>query len=91
MNDSRETITLATATDTYNFRVGQPVTLVYSDGQFRVATRWERLRMRLGDSWRKWTRWWRPRTVCSEIDREAGSITMEMQRWSWRRWRWERM
>lgn len=92
MSDEREVVTLADAHDTWNFRVGDPVQMVWcSDGQLRRPTRWQRLTMAVGD-WLRWrTRWFRPRTVCSEIDRAEGRIVMQGERWSWRRWRWERM
>ena len=38
---------------------------------------------------RQITRWWRPRMVMSKNDQE-GWITTDVERWSWRRWRWER-
>jgi hypothetical protein len=87
-----EEITLQTVTDTYNFRIGMPVEMVWpSDAlQPRRATRWERIRGRVAQRLRSMTRWFRPRTVCSAIDRDAGSITMAEERWSWRHWRWER-
>lgn len=40
--------------------------------------------------WRRITRWWRPRTVVSEVDMDAGSTSLVTERWSWLRWRWER-
>lgn len=85
----RETVTLATATDTYNFTRGH--TYMWTRRGVRRRTGWWAFEYAIRDFFVSMTRWWRPRLVCSEIDREAGSITMEMQRWSWRRWRWERM
>lgn len=58
--------------------------------QLRSATHRERLRFWLRDRWQSATRWWRPRTVTSSVNVEAGCITLDTERWSWRRWRWER-
>ena len=57
----------------------------------------ERGRLLLGWRLRWWrvrrfarqiTRWWRPRMVMSRGDQD-GWITTSVERWSWRRWRWE--
>lgn len=39
---------------------------------------------------RRLTRWWRPRDVVSAVDAKQGIVTLTTERWSWRRWRWER-
>jgi hypothetical protein len=76
--------------DTFNFHArGKPLRMTDS-GDLAPLTRGERFAAWLGDSWRSATRWWRPRTVVSAIDVDAGSITVVRERWSWRRWRWER-
>jgi hypothetical protein len=65
-------------------------TYVWTPRGFRCATGlfglWWRTKQRLVNL----TRWWRPRLVCAEVDRAAGCIGMAEERWSWRRWRWER-
>lgn len=83
----KEVIKLATV-DARNFTVGDTYVLT-SSGPRRVAG-WFGVRYRIAQWAYRMTRWWRPRTVCSAIDREAGSITMTMETWSWLRWRWER-
>lgn len=71
----------------YRFKRGS--TYVWRGGRWRRVAGWyavwDRV-VRLGWSL---TRWWRPRTVTSAVDAERGVITLECQRWSWRRWRWE--
>jgi hypothetical protein len=37
---------------------------------------------------RQITRWCRPRIV--QLTNDASWITTDVERWSWRRWRWER-
>ncbi|HKP06810.1 MAG TPA: hypothetical protein VJU58_06115 [Microbacterium sp.] len=87
-----EPVTLADPVDAYNFHVGQPVHLTWSAaGGVRRATRWEVLRDRVAARLLHWTRWLRPRTVTAAVDVEAGAITLCTERWSWRRWRWERV
>jgi hypothetical protein len=54
----------------------------------RFATRRERATMWLRDRWMSATRWFRPRTVTSDVDVEAGCIMLATERWSWLRWRW---
>jgi len=82
-----EEITLPTV-DKINFKRG--ITYEWHRGRMRRRSGWFGFRCAVADfAWRM-TRWWRPRTVCSVIDREAGSITMVEERWSWRRWKWER-
>lgn len=88
---SERKVTLSDASDAYNFRVGMPMVWDASaPGLLRYASRRERLRMWLVRRWERATRWWRPRTVTSGVDVQAGTITLETERWSWRRWRWER-
>lgn len=89
--DERDVVTLPTVTDTWNFRIGQPIECVMMpSGGVRLATRRERVWRRAIGAWLRWTRWWRPRVVTSAVDTQAGSITLSTERWSWRRWRWER-
>jgi hypothetical protein len=73
--------------DAHNFHIG--CEYVFEHGRLLTGPRlaWWRIRQFA----RHWTRWWRPRTVCSAIDRDAGVVTMVKERWSWRRWRWERV
>lgn len=77
-------ITLGDPNDAANFRAGMSVTRSYSSSG-------------LGRFWRlrafalRCTQWFRPRSVVTAIDERAGTITLERQRWSWRRWRWERV
>jgi hypothetical protein len=75
--------------DTFNFHVGV-VCVLNEHGQLVHATRWQRAKLAASDYWRSTTRWFRPRTVVSDVDVEEGSVTMVTERWSWRRWRWER-
>ena len=75
--------------DTYNFRRGMPVKMTDA-GQIVPMTRRERARAWFKRVWHRWTRWWRPRMVVSRINPDNGIITLERERWSWRRWRWER-
>jgi len=97
-------LTLSNPTDVHNFMRGAPVhmthnTAAYVDGpltpfgclSFRSMTRRERLAGWLRHSWLSATRWWRPRTVVVAIDHRLGGVTVGDERWSWRRWRWERM
>lgn len=87
----KSTVTLTDKTDAYNFhRKAVMVVVPGSDFRLRSATRRERARFWLHDQWLSATRWFRSRTVTSEIDVEAGSITLVTERWSWARWRWER-
>lgn len=79
--------TLANASDTWNFKQGE--TYAFTTTGVRRVAGWFGLRWRA----RQWlihkTRWWRPRMVCVAIDREQGIVSMALERWSWRRWRWE--
>ena len=75
------------------FTFHRKVTMVEMPGpelRLRPATRRERVGFWLRDRWLSATRWFRPRTVTSAIDVEAGGITLATERWSWRRRRWER-
>lgn len=79
--------------DARNFVFGAPVRLLNAPGRpfrLRLATRRDLVTMWLRNRWLSATRWFRPRTVTSAVDVEAGSITLVTERWSWRRWRWER-
>jgi hypothetical protein len=79
-------LTLVSPADTHSFTVGD----TYVMGRRGRVAGWFGVRYRVTMWAYSMTRWWRPRTVCSAIDREAGSITMAYETWSWRRWRWER-
>jgi hypothetical protein len=85
--------TLADGQDSvFNFGVRQE--FVWDDsvtGCLRPPTRWERIKLRVAPIARRWTRWLRPRNIVSRIDYESGSITVDVERWSWLRWRWERV
>lgn len=79
--------------DTHRFHPGHTYVEVDPGSpwfRLRRATRLELARFWLRDRWQSATRRWRPRTVCAAVDHEAGSITLVTERWSWRRWRWER-
>ena len=85
-------LTLANAVDARHFAAGDPIRLATLDGgEFRRATRFERAHARLCDAWQSATRWWRLRSVVSAVDRNAGTVEVYLERWSWRRWRWERV
>lgn len=80
--------------DARAFSVGQPVMLSPDPDQpggWRYATRWDRLRVWFGDLWRSATSRFRTRRVVANVDLRAGAITIASERWSWRRWRWERV
>lgn len=82
-------VTLASPSDAYSFSGGMP--LVMTDaGDVRPATCSERLRGAIATWWLRWTRWLRPRTAVAAVDVKAGCVTLATERWSWRRWRWER-
>ena len=88
---SEERCALASKSDTYNFCVGQPVILRW-DGMYLVPmTRRQVFAVRVRDAFRRWTRWWRHRDVVSAVNHNTGVITIARERWSWRRWRWERI
>lgn len=87
MSDQREPITLLNATDARNFVVGDTYAMTRRGP--RLITGWWAFEFKIRGFASRMTHWWRPRTVCSAIDRDAGSITLTEERWSWRRWRWE--
>lgn len=63
-----------------NYRVGM-----------RIDNPRRSVRARLRRLWRRVT-WWRwPPSIVRAIDVEAGVIELQSTRWSWRRWRWERV
>ncbi|MGE5801577.1 MAG: hypothetical protein ACM358_04930 [Gemmatimonadota bacterium] len=76
-----------------NFIVGETVVLRSTDGgrTWRKLTGWRLVAYHVRRRAHDWTRWWRPRDVVSAVDAEAGVITIRTERWSWRRWRWERI
>lgn len=71
---------------TFHRRVHMRMT---STGALVPLTKWERVWSRIRTTLLSWTRWWRPRHVCSAVNRKQGSISIATERWSWRRWRWE--
>lgn len=90
---SEREVTLADRRDAYHFHRGLTMVEVDPGGQrfaLRPATRLERARFWLCDRWLSATRWFRPRTVTAAVDAEEGTVTIRDERWSWRRWRWER-
>lgn len=87
-------VNLVTPAAEYHFHQGRTYVEIDPGGPrfiLRPATRRERARLWLRDRWLSATRWWRPRTVCAAVDVEAGVVSMATERWSWRRWRWERV
>jgi hypothetical protein len=80
-------IDLADPVDAHHFYMGAEY--VFEHG--RLLTGWRLHWWRARQFAIRRTRWWRPRTVCSAIDRKRGRITLTMERWSWLRWRWERV
>jgi hypothetical protein len=85
----RRVVDLADRDATFSFYRGQELIWDHR-GRLRLPTRLEHAWMQVTRLTRRWTRWFRPRNVVTAIDREAGSVTIETERWSWRRWRWER-
>ncbi len=89
MSDREEVkLTLVDPDQVHNFRVGP--TYVWTRRGVRRLTGWWAIEYKVRDFATRMTRWWRPRIVCSAVDRQHGRITLVMERWSWRRWRWER-
>ena len=80
-------IQLADRSASWNFAAGIPIVISKSG---RRLLGWRLLAWRIGQRAIALTRWWRPRTVVSAVDQEAGIVTLVDERWSWRRWRWER-
>lgn len=77
-------VTLPHLDDAYSFYVGQELVLDNTSGRLRPQTRGERLKARL-----KALLWWRqPRGQVTEVDAEAGVVTLRAQRWSWLHWGW---
>lgn len=75
-----ELFTLCDPTEAANFHVNEPM---------YIWTSRPSLRSRIVYSFRNRFPWFWPRSFVSAIDHEAGSITLSVERWSWRRWRWE--
>jgi hypothetical protein len=73
---ARKIIQLASPADAFAFHPG----LKLSKGDYETGFR-AFLRRRLP--------WLFPRVVIVDIDVNAGIVTSEAQRWSWRRWKWE--
>jgi hypothetical protein len=71
-------ITLASKTDTYNFRVGDPIAL---DNNFRPLTKWQRRWQRVKNFV---LRPFRVKLVVTSIDRDAGVITVGEKPAPWR-------
>ncbi len=76
--------------DAYNF--GPDIELAFVDGGGRLVplTRWMRVKVFAYRRWIRATRWFRPRVVVAKVDRRSGSVSLAEERWSWRRWQWER-
>lgn len=73
--------------DARHFTVGRVVVIEHG-----IVLRGWRLRLYVvRHHLRRCTRWWRPRTVVTAVDVEAGVVALVTERWSWRRWRWERV
>lgn len=79
--------------DAHNFRVGMAVECSMDDvvAMYRARGSIGRAFVRLRRRLRRWTRWWRVQTVTTMVDLNTGTITLGQERWSWRRWRWERL
>lgn len=71
-------IELANPGDARAFRRGMPLHITAPSGWL------SRLILRL-------TRWRRPRFIVVAVDTKHGSVCLREERWSWRRWRWERV
>lgn len=71
----------------YTFTKGP--TYIWTRRGWRRRAKWWAFEYAVRDCLVRMTRWWRPRVVCTAIDRDRGMVTMSLQRWSWRRWRWE--
>lgn len=79
-------ITMQSAADVRHVAIGQVVVIEHG-----LVLRGWRLRWYTGrHHLRRCTRWWRPRTVVARMDLATGTLTVATERWSWRRWRWER-
>jgi hypothetical protein len=72
------------------FRLRRGPTFVWTRKGFRRVAGLFGVWIRIRDLAHRMTRWWRPRIVTSAVDAERGVITLSHERWSWRRWRWER-
>lgn len=70
----------------FNFQVGP--TYVMTRKGWRRVSGWFGLRWRARQLAYRLTRWWRPRMVCTGVNRDDGFVTLTLQRWSWTRWRW---
>ncbi len=82
-------VTLLDTRDCYNWRVGMPVVMRFSnEGELVRLTRFELALHRIQLACKRATRWFRPRTVCAAVDVECGTVTMVTETWSWLRWRW---
>lgn len=75
-----------------HFAAGKPVVIrVGADGSVRKIVGWRLLVHRVRSKLQYWTAWHRLRSVVIAIDRPSGRVTVGLERWSWRRWRWERV
>lgn len=63
---------------------------VWTNSGMRRVAGWFGIWWRTKAALHQLIRKFQPRMVCSAIDHESGVITMSQERWSWRRWRWER-
>lgn len=76
-------ITIASPTDAYTFRRGDPVCCVEGiEPPPRVPI--------LRRLWRRLTWWRQTRYEVDSVQVAAGKLGLVRMRWSWRRWRWER-
>ncbi len=73
----RPILTLADKRDTYNFYPGQPLELSDCMKYVFRPTRWLRFRRAL----EKALCFWRPNWQVSEIDAEAGTVTVVQRKW----------
>jgi len=74
-----------------SFTVGRVVVMQSLDGgrTWRTLRGWRLLAFRARQRAHDLTRWWRPRLVVTAI--ASGIVTLSEERWSWWRWRWERV
>jgi hypothetical protein len=76
-------VTLADRDDVYTFRSGDPLA---------CTTGLEAPRLPRLPRWVRRLTWWRQtRYTVDAVDVAAGKLGLVRLRWSWRRWRWERV
>ncbi len=84
--DEEGVLTLCNPEDARNFTVAKSVRFP----PFSYPTRLGRMRETVRLATRRVLPWFFPRVVVSDIDTAAGAVTLTRERWSWRRWKWER-